>query len=952
MELSSHPSSPPPPIDRIHPRRRCHLRLERPGGGATAVKDIGLGGLRLMASDLRPGDIEEAHLHIPGSKSPCPLRYEVMHVDAAGGVGARFDGISPGARLRLTEYVDHVRSVELLKRLQARLADDDLTNLKPLGDAQATTRLMERLANDRAAVQVWANPNEPPMTALLTQARDGLLTLCMEPGRQPEAFDEVMLTVRRGDQIYLADTTVAAGQDGPALLVMPERVYRPERRRDLRNAGRLDEGGELLVEVGGVAWRLPILEESDGGLSVIAPAKMGGLLRNGDRWEAFVGGAPLHARVAYARPWTPSSSKADVLRVGLQRIVERCEVPTTVVEFPKTRKNPRKNALARGVDRARRAAKAVDRSAPRSSAVVRFNNRHGDTLVALTLRAEGSAPQGGAPLVVIPPAYGRKKEDTSGLALTIAETFHQAGQAVTVVRYDASGAVGESERSERFDGDAEYHNAGYTLSRGASDLEDVVDHFGGLPDSCGPVGIVSFSLSATVARRVIAEDEGRRIRSWVAPCGAADTRDLVRNSAGGVDYLDDHRRGARKGLRQVVGHVMDVDAFCEDAWRSRMADLAHARADMARIGIPVTWICGAFDYWVNIHRVADMITVAGPADASGRELVTVPTGHTVRNSGEAQQTFRIIAERLGRDLLGRPVQGAAPDPRQTLALSKVERDRLRHPDFDPRAYWSRYLLGQGDNPLGFDVITLTSEYQELMATQVEALGAQPGDRVVDLGAGTGNLSEALVESMQPARATGRLGELNLVDLVPEALATARAKLDRLQGRSTSLRSTVWCHAFDLSAVGPPAGGSLPFGDGSVDRVAASLLLSYLPDPVALLKDTRRILRPGGRVMVSSFLPDTDLSGPLLGLLTRVHHAGSAGGAVAGWRTDDVLDAVRSYVNDAAKLLDLACDGVFRFYDAAALERMLTQAGFTDVEITASFGSPGQAVIACGRRPTA
>ena len=86
MDLSSHTSTAPPPIDRLHPRRRCHLRLDRPGGGATAVKDIGLGGLRLMAPDLRPGDIEEAHLHIPGSKSPCPLRYEVMHVDAGGGL--------------------------------------------------------------------------------------------------------------------------------------------------------------------------------------------------------------------------------------------------------------------------------------------------------------------------------------------------------------------------------------------------------------------------------------------------------------------------------------------------------------------------------------------------------------------------------------------------------------------------------------------------------------------------------------------------------------------------------------------------------------------------------------------------------------------------------------------------------------------------------------------------
>jgi ubiquinone/menaquinone biosynthesis C-methylase UbiE len=425
---------------------------------------------------------------------------------------------------------------------------------------------------------------------------------------------------------------------------------------------------------------------------------------------------------------------------------------------------------------------------------------------------------------------------------------------------------------------------------------------------------------------------------------------LVRNSTGGIDYLEEHRRGGIKGLRQVVGHVMDVESFCGDAWRGRMADLPDARTDMGRIGIPVTWICGQFDYWVNVHRVADMLTVRGPQGAAGRELITVPTGHIVRNSVEAGETFKIIAARLGKDLLDREIVAAAPTTRELLGLSKEERNRLRGPEFEPRAYCKRYLMGDGVNPLGFDVITLTAEYRNLLDRQIEALEVSPGDRVVDLGAGTGNMSEALLESLPPALSAGRAGELNLVDLVPEALHTARAKLERLQTGARAHRATVWCHTFDLSAVGGSTGGALPFGDASVDRVVASLLLSYLPDPVAVLKDADRALRPGGRILISSFLPDTDLSGPLKHLMGRISHASAAGETVGPWRGEDVLDAVRSYINDAAKLLDLACDGVFRFYDAGELSELLWAAGFRKVRTGTAFGDPGQAVMAWGERP--
>lgn len=46
------------------------------------------------------------------------------------------------------------------------------------------------------------------------------------------------------------------------------------------------------------------------------------------------------------------------------------------------------------------------------------------------------------------------------------------------------------------------------------------------------------------------------------------------------------------------------------------------------------------------------------------------------------------------------------------------------------------------------------------------------------------------------------------------------------------------------------GGSLPFREGSVDTVTAFQILEHTPDPCRILAEARRILRPGGRIIVS------------------------------------------------------------------------------------------------------
>jgi ubiquinone/menaquinone biosynthesis C-methylase UbiE len=944
---------------RRQPRRRCHLRLDRQGqrllGRPTPVLDLSAGGMLVGASDLALGAFEDGRLHLPGSTRPVEVRYQILRQDAGIGFGARFEALKAADRDRLDKYVAHQRTVDQIKRLQAHLGRADLANLKPLGDPAATRRLVERLAGEGSSVRLWADPERAAVSAHLEALAGDHLVLTLDDslGGGLERFDELLLLVSGAESDYLADTTVVEQGEGRARILLPERLYRPERRADVRDEPHPAGVGRVSAEVDGTprTWRL--LEAGSGGLSVFVPSPEAFELQPGRLLDANVGRADrdrverASLRVAYRVAFEVEG--VDGVRVGMQRLVDRGPLRVDRISFERPRRGlaaKAERAVSRvaraGTEVARRGLKAL-RLAPDGVGVeiVRFKNRGGESVVTVRNSTPGALPGEPIPVVVIPPAYGRKKEDTSGLALVLVETFAKAGSPLMVVRYDGSRSVGESDRQAGFD-DPEYHNTGLTLSHAVEDLLDVFDHLEFDPSfTLGPVAVVSFSLSAVVARRAVAEDGGRRVRCWVAPMGAADTRDVVRNSTGGIDFLGSYRKGAREGYRTVVGHLMDTEGFCGDAWEQGLADLEDARQDMARIPGPVTWICGDYDYWINFNRVADILTVRAPGP---REILRVPTGHTVRSSLEALETFKLIADRVGSGLLGRPVDATLPPRSAFRATAKAERARLDPTDFEPGTYWKRYLLGDRENPLGFDVISLTAGYQELLSDQVEVLRPRAGDRIADLGAGTGNPAEALLKGL-PARAVPA-AELHLVDLVSDALDVAKAKVERAQRGMGVKRARVETHTADLSRAGVE--DMLPFGDGSLDRILASLLVSYLPDPEALLRDARRALRPGGRIVVSSMLPDADMSGPLERLLTQIGTA--EGDTVGGCSKEEVLTAVRSYINDAAKLLDLACDDVFRFYDGDALKRLLRRAGFTDVRVTRSFGTPSQAVIAVGVRP--
>jgi SAM-dependent methyltransferase len=132
-------------------------------------------------------------------------------------------------------------------------------------------------------------------------------------------------------------------------------------------------------------------------------------------------------------------------------------------------------------------------------------------------------------------------------------------------------------------------------------------------------------------------------------------------------------------------------------------------------------------------------------------------------------------------------------------------------------------------------------------------------------------------------------------------------------------------------------------------VLASLLVGYLGDPGAFVREAARLLRPGGRLVLSNLRRDADISQLFVDGLAEF--SGSEARARFGRDAAGDFDGLaRSFLNDAARLLELEEQGRFRFFDPAELRELVTGAGFLDVATELAFGDPPQAVVLAARRP--
>jgi ubiquinone/menaquinone biosynthesis C-methylase UbiE len=188
---------------------------------------------------------------------------------------------------------------------------------------------------------------------------------------------------------------------------------------------------------------------------------------------------------------------------------------------------------------------------------------------------------------------------------------------------------------------------------------------------------------------------------------------------------------------------------------------------------------------------------------------------------------------------------------------------------------------------GFPNITKRLQARAIM----EALALRPEHRALDFGCGLGFMTVEMAKVA--ARAIG-------IDVNPyiDQIPVPPALVGRLQYVRTE-------------------GEHLPFDDASFDRVLASEVLPMTGDPQTFLGQIRRVLRPGGRLVVSNGAGHPAIrdafrrQGPILRWLARRYPQRMP----------------RDYADYCARLQTSFGTSQSRFFDATELTAMVQTAGF-------------------------
>ncbi len=128
-----------------------------------------------------------------------------------------------------------------------------------------------------------------------------------------------------------------------------------------------------------------------------------------------------------------------------------------------------------------------------------------------------------------------------------------------------------------------------------------------------------------------------------------------------------------------------------------------------------------------------------------------------------------------------------------------------------------------------EVMYTTADVVQQRRTVLELLDPQTGEDVLDIGSGPGHLA------CEIAHRVGPRGAVHGVDPSQSMLATAA-------------RRKAGEHAAPVS-FGRGDALALPFPDGSFDAVTATQVYEYVADMPGALAEARRVLRPGGRLLI-------------------------------------------------------------------------------------------------------
>lgn len=177
---------------------------------------------------------------------------------------------------------------------------------------------------------------------------------------------------------------------------------------------------------------------------------------------------------------------------------------------------------------------------------------------------------------------------------------------------------------------------------------------------------------------------------------------------------------------------------------------------------------------------------------------------------------------------------------------------------------------------------------------LEHAGVRPGEVVLDLGSGAGR------DVFIAARIVGATGRVIGVDMTDDMLTLARRNAAQFAG-ATGLANVEFRKGFIED---------LPVKDGEADIVISNCVINLSPDKAKVFREVHRVLKPGGRLIVSDIVLNRDFpaelkddanlyAGCLAGALLRQDYLDAV--SAAGFRRTEVLKDVT--YETAASLTD-------------------------------------------------
>lgn len=187
----------------------------------------------------------------------------------------------------------------------------------------------------------------------------------------------------------------------------------------------------------------------------------------------------------------------------------------------------------------------------------------------------------------------------------------------------------------------------------------------------------------------------------------------------------------------------------------------------------------------------------------------------------------------------------------------------------------------GDSAEAYERYLVPVIFTEMAARLLDLAELKPGERLLDVGCGTG------IVARTAAARVGSAGRVAGLDINEGMLRVARRLGPAID----------WRRGDALA---------LPFEDGAFDAVASQQMLQFVPDPAQALREMRRVTARGGRVVAAVLRPIEFAPAyvPLADALTA--HAGPEAGAM-----------MRSPFPD---------------YDRERLRALFRSAGFADVHV--------------------